>query len=154
LVNYVETNTGRGTVFANNILCGLHGICLEDEMMRRLGDEVMRELGDEMINLRESVSSVYFGRLNNTSACQKTALENIKIFPNPGKDYITVVCEVENCLFELINPIGTVQKSVRLQQGNNIINTSSLKQGFYFYRVVNNDNVVTGKWLKTPSCKN
>ena len=31
LVNYVETNTGRGTVFAKNILCVLYDICLEDE---------------------------------------------------------------------------------------------------------------------------
>jgi len=30
LVNYVETNTGRGTVFAHNILCGLYGICIEE----------------------------------------------------------------------------------------------------------------------------
>jgi len=37
-------------------------------------DEMMRGLGDEMINnLRESVSS----------ACLKTALENISLYPNP-----------------------------------------------------------------------
>ncbi|MDR0205727.1 MAG: hypothetical protein LBI45_00470 [Bacteroidales bacterium] len=30
LANYVETHTGRGIVFANNILCGFYGICLDN----------------------------------------------------------------------------------------------------------------------------
>ena len=30
LVNFVETNIGRGRVFANNILCGLYEICLDE----------------------------------------------------------------------------------------------------------------------------
>jgi hypothetical protein len=75
-------------------------------------------------------------------------LENIKIYPNPGKDQITVNSEFENCKFELIDALGSIQKTGNLIKGNNTINTSSLVQGIYFYRVVHNDTVVTGKWIK------
>jgi aminopeptidase YwaD len=80
--------------------------------------------------------------------CQKNTLENIKLYPNPGKDYITVVSQVENCHFELIDAKGTVVKSVKLKQGSNTINTSSLKQGIYIYKTVIGNEIVTGKWIK------
>jgi len=72
----------------------------------------------------------------------------LEIYPNPGKDYISVVSEVENCLFELIDATGRIQKSIKLDIGNNIINISSLQQGFYIYKVVVRDRIVTGKWIK------
>jgi hypothetical protein len=72
----------------------------------------------------------------------------LEIYPNPGKDYITVASNVESCSFELIDATGTIVKSVKLQQGNNTINTSSLKQGIYIYRATTDDKVVSGKWIK------
>jgi len=138
LINYAETNTGRGVVFANNILCELYGICSEKEERSRENGETEAE--DEKQKTEINKSSELETRT------QKS--ETIIIYPNPGKDYITVVSEVENSLFELIDAIGTVQKSVRLRQGNNTINTSSLPQGIYIYKVVTNDKIVTGKWLK------
>ena len=81
LVNYVRINTGRGKVFANNILCELYGICLEEEVgglryeVSGDDDEMMWGLDDEMINLRESVSSV-------SSACLKAALDYTSSKPN------------------------------------------------------------------------
>jgi hypothetical protein len=80
LTNFVESSTGRGKVFANNILCVLYGICVEkefyDETIRGLDDEMMKELDDEITNLRQSVTSV-------SSACLKNALQNITLVPNP-----------------------------------------------------------------------
>ena len=34
LIKFVETHSGRGKVFANNILCGLYGICIEEQKSR------------------------------------------------------------------------------------------------------------------------
>ena len=148
LVNYVTTNTGRGRVFAHNILCELYGICIEDEVgglryeVSGGDDELMRGLVDEMINNpRQSVSSA-------SSACLKTAFESITLYPNPGKEYITIISEVENYHFELINVMGIVQKSIKLNKGSNTINTSSLQPGIYIYKAVIDGKVVSGKWIK------
>ena len=77
LINFVKNNTGRGVVFANNILCEVYGICVEDEMIRGLDDKMIRGLDDKMIrglddaNLRQSIESA-------SSACK-----NITLVPNP-----------------------------------------------------------------------
>ena len=110
----------------------------------------MRGLDDEVIPL-PSVSTDGIKDENQSQSAQSVSSEfqkNITIHPNPGKDNITVVSEMENCLFELIDAIGTVQKLAKLHQGSNTINTSSLQQGDYIYRVVTGDKVVTGKWVK------
>ena len=77
LTNYVLTHTGRGKVFANNILCVLYGICIDKE------DEMMKRLGDEMMNLRPSVASA-------SSACLKN-LENITLVPNPTTGEVRIM---------------------------------------------------------------
>jgi hypothetical protein len=141
LVNYVETNSGRGVVFANNILCGLYGICIEEGEMSEKVKGLKGEEDDEIFNLREFVQPA-------ASAFQNQALENMKLFPNPGKNEITVISEIENCKFEIIDILGTIQKTINLKRGSNTINTSSLKQGVYIYRIVTDDGVVSGKWLK------
>jgi len=73
LVNYVETHTGRGTMFAKNILCKLYRICIEEA---EGGKQKAEGADDETIDLRKSVTSVL-------SACEKSTLENITIHPNP-----------------------------------------------------------------------
>jgi hypothetical protein len=83
-----------------------------------------------------------------------TVSKNTVVFPlkftitaTEGRPF-TVVSEVANCFFELIDATGRVQKSVRLQQGNNTINTSSLKAGLYIYKAVTDVRAVSGKWVK------
>jgi len=123
-------------VFAKNILCELYGICLEDEIIRGFEDEMMNTEGQKSIKAEDSYG---------LTVLRSYGLE---IYPNPGKDYISVVSEVENCLFELIDATGKIQKSIKLDIGNNTINISSLQQGFYIYKVVVRDRIVTGKWIK------
>ena len=124
-------STSGARILANNILCELYGICIEDEMIRGFQDD---------IDLRKSVKSA-------SSACKNTA-ENITLYPNTGKNYITVISKAENCRFELINTTGSVVISVSLNQGNNTINTSSLNQGVYIYRATINNETISGKWVK------
>jgi len=132
LINYVETNTGRGVVFVNNILCELYGICPEDEGIKAEEQKGRNAESDDENSYGLMVLRSY----------------GLEIFPNPGKDYITVTSEIEHCHFELIDAIGTVQKSLKLHQGSNNINTLSLKQGIYIYRVITGNRVFTGKWIK------
>jgi len=42
-------------------------------------DEMMRRLDDKMINLRKSVTSAYFDKLNNTSACKKKWIATLAV---------------------------------------------------------------------------
>jgi len=50
LMNFVETYTGRGTVFANNILCGLYGICIDE-----VRDEENEVRGNEAESRKQKV---------------------------------------------------------------------------------------------------
>ena len=138
LLYFAKASNGLSSLMAKGILCFFYEICIEDEMIRELDDEIMRRLDDETIN--EGGDNSY-----GLTVLRSYGLE---IFPNPGKDYITVVSEVDNCLFELIDTFGKVQNSVKLQQGSNNINTTSLHQGIYIYRVITGNKTVTGKWIK------
>jgi len=161
LANYVETNTGRGKVFANNILCALYGICLEEVGGERYEvggdeDEMMRGLDDEVINPRKSVSSV-------SSACQKTALENITLIPNPttGELRITnyelgTAAPLGASSAKLINSIEVFDVYGRKVSSHHLIpssshqkiNISHLNSGIYFIKVTTISGEVIKKIIK------
>jgi hypothetical protein len=138
MLYYANASNGLSSVMARGILCFFYEICIEDEM----------------INAESSISAV----LNNQrqhfdyAQCPNAESDNgsygLTIYPNPGKDYITVVSEVDNGYFELRDGSGMVLKSVILHQGSNIINTSSLKHGIYIYKAIIGEHVVSGKWMK------
>jgi len=126
LTNYAATNTGRGVVFAKNILCGLYGICIEDEMIRRLDDEMMRQLDDE--NQSKSAQSV-------SSEFQKDALENIKIYPNPTQNIINIEnnSNIEITNISLIDIYG---RTIKQYDGYvNQIDVSNFHSGLYFLKI-------------------
>ena len=160
LANYVETHTGCGVVFANNILCGLYGICKEEAERQKnntLNPDfqkaplVAEEIKFPFVIPNEVRNLANDGVVKNGEASYGlTVLRSygLEVYPNPGKDYITVVSELENILFELIDVVGNVRKSVRLLQGNNTINVLSLQQGVYVYRIVLDSKVISGKWIK------
>jgi hypothetical protein len=82
LVHFVETNTGRGKVFANNILCELYGICLDEAGGMR----------DEVGGLRDEVGGMgdEVGDLSSASSACSKALENITLVPNPTTGELTI----------------------------------------------------------------
>ncbi|MDR0206281.1 MAG: T9SS type A sorting domain-containing protein, partial [Bacteroidales bacterium] len=137
---------------ANNILCGLYGICRENYELRITNYEL--EESKNSSPFMEGWQPKADGVVNQSSSAQselpefKKALANIKIFPNPGKDQITVISEIGNCNFELIDMLGIIQKTVILQKGYNTLNISSLVRGIYFYKVFYNNIIETGKWIK------
>jgi len=144
---FAEATSGLSSKIAQGILCFFYDICKEDEAMRELEDEEMRGLDDEAIKgerRREKGES----EKEDSYGLMVLRSYGLEIFPNPGKDYITVASEVEDCYFELINAMGIVVKSEKINKGNNTINTSSFPQGIYIYKAVAGNNVVTGKWIK------
>jgi hypothetical protein len=144
LVKFVATNTGRGKVFANNILCVLYEICIEDEMMRRLDDEAIGGLDDEIIALSQSVASV-------SSVCEKNALENITLIPNPTTGELQVTChaslvtniEVFDVYGRKLSQISYPKSQISYQ-----IDISDLSAGIYFVRIRTESGEVVKKVIK------
>jgi hypothetical protein len=147
LVNYVEAHSGRGTVFANNILCVLYGICIEDEMMIKLDDEMIEELEEE--NLRKSVASA-------SSVCEKT-LENITVVPNPTTGELRIENgELRIMEVEVFDVYGRKQKGNsppfmegwQPQADGVVINISHLQTGIYFVKIKTVEGKVVRKIVK------
>ena len=151
LINYVETHTGRGTVFAKNILCELYGICIDDEIMRQLDDEMMnaeeqksRKAENDEDNLRKSVSSA-------SSACQKNTLENIKIFPNPTTGELTITnYELQITSVEIYDVYGrnVYISEIRNSKSEITIIISHLQAGIYFARIETEQGEIVKKIVK------
>ena len=145
LVNYVETYSGRGVVFANNILCGLYGICLEKDNTLNPDFQKAPLVADEVINLRESVSSA-------SSACDKKGVLG-ECVPNPTNGNATISYDLFTggvVEIQLYNSIGQLVKS--LPQGNlskgsykATISVAGLPVGVYHYTLVVNNERVDGK---------
>ncbi|MCL2434930.1 MAG: T9SS type A sorting domain-containing protein, partial [Lentimicrobiaceae bacterium] len=148
LVNYVETNAGRGKVFAHNILCALYGICLEEVGGERYEvggdeDEMMRGLDDEMINPRESVSST-------SSVCQKT-LEKITIYPNPTTGELEIKnYELRINSIEVFDVYGRTISSHHpiTSSSNQKIDISHIISGIYFVKITTEQGEVVKKIVK------
>jgi hypothetical protein len=151
LTHYVATNTGRGKVFANNILCVLYNICPDeefyDEIIRGLDDEMIRELDDEIINLRKSVTSV-------SSACLKK-LEEITLVPNPTTGELRITnYELRNGLLsvevEVFDVYGRKVSSNHhiISSSHHHINISHLSSGIYFVKIKTDVGEVIKKVIK------
>jgi hypothetical protein len=75
---------------------------------------------------------------------------DIKVFPNPGSDFLTI--ENSNSL-EYVFELYTIEGKPVLSQdgfGELTIKTNSLTNGVYLYRLIQNKQVLQqGKWIKS-----
>jgi parallel beta-helix repeat protein len=137
LINYVETNTGRGVVFANNILCGLYGICIEEEGDRsqNTGDRN----NEEILNQSKSAQSV-------SSEFEKS----ITIVPNPTTGELQVTSyELQVTSIEVFDVYGrAVSTHYSLLTTHYSINISHLQAGLYFVKIVTEQGEVVKKVVK------
>ena len=74
---------------------------------------------------------------------------NLKIFPNPAKDYF--ICAPENAEFinpkaEVYNLLGqNMQAEITFANNKITVGTSSLTNGFYVLRIMDMGKIYTGK---------
>jgi hypothetical protein len=68
------------------------------------------------------------------------------VFPNPAQDYIRLE-NIETGMLEIYSINGQLVNTVELR-GDNKINISDLKSGIYFYKINNNEGVITGRFVK------
>jgi hypothetical protein len=151
LVKFVATNTGRGTVFANNILCVLYDICIEDETIKRLDDEAIRGLGDEMIRRLDDED------MNNTSHSspltsfdEQGNLDNITLIPNPTTGKLQVTCHA-SCVtnIEVFDIYGRKLLShTTYRTPHTVFDISHLTAGIYFVKISTEAGEVVKKVIK------
>jgi len=143
LRNYVETHTGRGVVFANNILCELYGICPEDERMRGEKNEIPRFARNDEVKSPSNIEGVPEG--------WGSLLENITIHPNPTTGELKIEngeLKIENV--EIYDVFGKKLSSHHLivSSSNHLINISHLNSGIYFVKVYTDAGEMTKKIVK------
>lgn len=86
------------------------------------------------------IMSVGLGSINNNS---------INIYPTPGNEYIRIDKTSYGDIFYLFDTNGHLLINQNINSKTSIINTTSLKSGFYYYQIKNNNYVVkSGKWVK------
>jgi hypothetical protein len=154
LTNYVATNTGRGKVFANNILCVLYNICLEEVESRKRRFDFAQGLnaeGDETLTVLPS----YALTVSKPSASYKN-LEDITLVPNPttGELRITnyelrngLLSEVEVEVFDVYGRKVSSHHHIT-SSSHHLINISHLSSGVYFVKIKTDGGETVKKVVK------
>jgi len=140
LVKYVETNTGRGAVFANNILCVLYNICLEEEPKYTAHQNQTEE--------ETTISPI----INYTlQADEKTLLDKITVVPNPTTGELRIVSgELKIDKIEVLDIVGKIVSSHHLitSSSNQKIDISNLNSGIYFIKIITEQGEIVKKVMK------
>ena len=143
LVNFVKSNTGRGVVFAKNILCFVYNICLETEIIRGLDDEVI---------LLPSVSTDGAENSKKTELeIQNAKLEAITLHPNPTTGELSIKnYEIQITNVEVYDVFGKkiLKLEIRSSKSETIVNISHLNSGIYFVKITTDIGEVTKKIVK------
>ena len=72
-----------------------------------------------------------------------------KIFPNPGRNQITIKTNTKNSYFELFDFTGKILLKKFISGYSTEVNVSHLPKGIYFYRIYNDKGLFdSGKWIK------
>ncbi len=77
------------------------------------------------------------------------SIEDIIVFPNPGRELINVRGLNLSGTFILYNITGAIIRSTKVSNTNPTISVKDIPAGIYFYRIVDNDVAIkSGKWVK------
>jgi len=138
LIKFIETNTGRGVVFANNILCGLYNICIEKGSIENKSPQHQTEESIEFLNNALQIDS-------------KTLLNNISVIPNPTTGELKIISgELIIDKVEVLDIVGKVVSSNHLisLSSNLKIDISHLNSGIYFVKVITKQGETIKKIIK------
>jgi len=74
---------------------------------------------------------------------------NINVFPNPAQSFITFELpeQYRNCMLEIIDVYGNILISTVISNSKELIDIQTLKTGVYFYQVMKDGIVQTGRFL-------
>jgi len=171
MLHFAKASHGLSSVMARGVLCFFYEICLEEVGGLRYevgGDEGEKEKGEkekarkhegtkgekgninpQILNLIQDVSSA-------SSACQKTALENITLIPNPTTGVIEIAGLLNSIQYR--NDIRSIEvfdvygRSVLSHTSHltphTVLNISHLQSGIYFVKIVTEQGEIVKKVVK------
>ena len=69
----------------------------------------------------------------------------IEVFPNPSQDQLKVYMSIstDRCLIAIYSSTGQKVMESTLNDGNNHVNVSALNNGMYFYKIFNNNQLIS-----------
>jgi len=140
LTNYVETNSGRGVVFAKNILCGLYKICLDEEIPKYTSPQNNEE-GTTNLS-KENIQFI---------SDEQTLSDKIRILPNLTTGEFTITNhELQITNVELFDVYGRKLSSFNFSNtsGHININISNQSSGFYFVKIITKQGNIIKKIVK------
>lgn len=90
------------------------------------------------------------GLLVGTPETEDENENQIRLYPNPGSETLTIDIPQPGMQFEMADISGIVRLSCTLQDRHNTVTVSSLPAGLYIYRIVNEEyeTIGAGKWIK------
>ncbi|MDR2970469.1 MAG: T9SS type A sorting domain-containing protein [Bacteroidales bacterium] len=144
LINYVETHIGRGAVFAHNILCGLYGICIEEEGNGR------QEAGDGIQNTGDRNNEEMLNQSKSAQSVSSEFEKSITIIPNPTTGELQVTSyELQVTSIDVFDIYGrAVSTHCSLLTTHYPIDLSHLPNGIYFVKIVTEQGEVVKKVVK------
>ena len=150
LTHYVEASTGRGNVFAHNILCELYGICLEAEGGERY--EVSGENGEGIKGETEKgEGNKSPSNIEGVPEGRGSLYENITLVPNPTTGKLTITnYELSITGVEIFDVYGRKLSHIPYLTSHisNLIDISHLQAGIYFVKIKTELKEVVKKIVK------
>jgi len=142
LVNFVATNTGRGAVFAKNILCALYNICPEKA-----------ELPEFSIPQNQIEESVIDPAIftPNLQIDDKTLLDKITVAPNPTTGELSIMnYELQVEKIEVLDIVGRIVSSHHLSTSSfhHKIDISHLNNSIYFVKIITEQGEIVKRIVK------
>lgn len=67
---------------------------------------------------------------------------NISVYPNPSNGNLLVNSNVKDCIFEIYDVIGKKIMSQKLNETETKVDVSSLNNGTYLYKIMQNNNLI------------
>jgi hypothetical protein len=88
------------------------------------------------------------GLITSGGTDQKQPLENVLLFPNPGKDLISIM-GVNQGTVEIYSVYGQEMISHSIEISGHYISVTNIQPGCYYFRLLNDKGAVyQGKWIK------
>jgi hypothetical protein len=144
-IAYLQTlanNKGRVAGYAQNILCFFYDICYEKELP--YGNPQNKAMMIPSKNNQEELNNILY---------------NIKIYPNPAKDYASIFWEIydelNNLRYNVVDLNGREQLNGVLSnnKGEQVLDTRKLRNGVYIIGIYNNNQLKVSKKLVVENQK-
>ena len=108
-------------------------------------------LTQELVDKAETElrASMKLFKPNSVTAVSKMNGTELKMYPNPVKDVLTITNVARNSSLGIYSLTGQLIMKVNvIQEGNALINLHNLHSGVYFARVTSDQGTLTGKFIK------